>query len=210
MCNHRETCSRSCGVTLAMTRVDKGKFRDSISRGKKGKTHVGVPHTEETKAILSLKTKLRLSVPENNPMFGVKRTEESKAQQSRTRATRYAEGKYRPMRHLVETTKGGSFNCRSSWERRAALRLDADATVVSFRFEPLCIPYLKTEGDRKNLRHYIPDFLVEKTDGSKFLLEVKPEAFLKALVNQEKFEAAREFTESQGMTFHVWTQKELG
>lgn len=219
MRNLRECCSRSCGVSLGMSRVDKEKFKAAISATRleglrTGRVvQKGHPHSEETKRHLSELAKVRLSIPENNPMFGKKRSDESRAKQSATRAARFVDGTYDwemwSKSGYLETKKAGRVFCRSSWEMKAAEILEADSNVVMFKFEPFSIPYLRKEGDRDHLRHYIPDILVEYSDGIRKLLEIKPECYVDADVNVAKFSAARQYCDQNGILFEVWTQREL-
>lgn len=203
-------CSRKCGRALSETTIDKAAFRAAISAGKTGKPHAGVPHSEKTKLILSEKTKIRMRNPETNPFFGKKRTAESREKQSRTRLERIISGEYTGWfkRGTFESVKGGLVNFRSSREENLAQSLDDDVSVVSFQHEPLSIPYYRTEGGRKHLRYYIPDFLVTYFDGRKVLFEVKPQCFVDADINLAKFSAAREFCKRKGWEFQVWTQGE--
>lgn len=48
-------------------------------------SHFGIPHSEKTKQVLREKTKERLSISENHPMYGKRHTEESKKKMSNTK-----------------------------------------------------------------------------------------------------------------------------
>lgn len=218
--NSRKTCSGQggpCARALAETKFDKKEVARRISKTRldgfaSGRlVHVGVPHTEETKKVLSEKAKARFSVPENNPMFGRKHSERSREQQSRTRVLNILAGKYGGWfrKGVLQTKKGGEVSFRSTWEETVALMLDADENVLAFKHEPFSIPYSK-EADYESIRRYIPDFLVQYTDGRKVLVEIKPKCFVGAAVNVAKFSAAREHCFKHDMTFEVWTQDKLG
>jgi len=55
-------------------------------------------------------------------------------------------------------------------EQNVFFALDKDSTVATYTPEPFAIPYIH-EGRRHS---YIPDILVEYTNGSKEVIEVKP------------------------------------
>jgi TnsA endonuclease N terminal/NUMOD3 motif len=206
-----ETCSRKCAKALGWSRIDKEAFGEAISVGKTGKTHEGVPHTVETKRHLSEMAKIRLSIPENNPMWGKTRTKESREKQSKTRSQRFVDGTYDWKMWCesgyIFSCKAGNKEvfCRSSWEKRAIEMFDADDAVKSVTAEPFSIQYRLDD----HLRHYVPDFLVEHVDGRRFLIEIKPVCHVNAVINVTKFAAAREYCEKNGLKFVVWTQKEL-
>lgn len=208
----RKTCSGRggpCARKLAEQKVSPEERGRAISAGKIGKTHRGVPHSEETKRILSEKTRLRMSNPETNPFVGKKRSVESRERQSRTRAARFVDGTYKwktwTEGGYLETIKAGKIWCRSSWEKKVAEQLDHDPLVKNFEVEPFSIPYRLADVQR----HYVPDFLVEKVDGTRALVEVKPKCHVDAAINVAKFAAAREHCEKNGMDFEVWTQDRL-
>ncbi len=202
------TCSRVCGRQLAKRTIDKVAFSSAISAGKLGKTHRGVPHSEETKIVLSQKTGERMRDHTRNPFIGKKRSLESREKQSNTRAKRFVDGSYEWMTWTegghVETKKAGKIWCRSSWEKDVAIALDADESVVTFDIEPFSVAYERIESGRKNLRRYVPDFLIEYIDGRKLVVEVKPPCHVTAAVNIAKFAAAREYCDKNCLEFVVW------
>jgi hypothetical protein len=91
---------------------------------------------------------------------------------------------------------------RSAFELRAFEILEADDTVISYEVESLKIPF--------NGSCYIPDILVTYSDTSKKLIEVKPADLLSDAVVQAKYETAKVYAQSNGITDVVfWTEKEL-
>jgi hypothetical protein len=102
-----------------------------------------------------------------------------------------------------ESTKSGRCFYRSSWELRAYICLDSNPLVKSYKPEPFGISYLDSEGVE---RGYYPDILVEYTDGSKELIEVKPECYLRDLKIQFKLRAGEIWSENAGIKFSVWTE----
>jgi len=81
-------------------------------------------------------------------------------------------------------SKCKKFHFDSYWEYTIACRLDEDKLVDKFINEPFPISYV----DKNRTRKYYPDFLVFLNDGRTFLLEVKPNRFLKAA--EQKTQAA--------------------
>jgi hypothetical protein len=57
--------------------------------------------------------------------------------------------------------------------------------------------------------YIVPDFLVETTDGSKRLIEIKPSDRFAKPITQRKLEVARQCAAAEGWTFHLVTEKEL-
>lgn len=203
-----------CSRVLGNSRTDKAAFSEAISRGKTGKTHRGVPHSEKTRRHLSEISKGGKRAGANNGMFGRAHSKESRDAMSATRTARIVAGDY----DLRKWAKKGNvwsekaqrdIPYRSTWEKRVVEILESDETVISFKFEPFRIPYYLEGSTRDFKRYYVPDFLVEYSDGSKVLVEVKPECFVGAAMNVAKFAAAREYCEREGWAFEVWTQKKL-
>jgi hypothetical protein len=69
------------------------------------------------------------------------------------------------------------------------------------------VEYNKPNTDIKS--NYIVDIFVEYIDGSKKLIEVKPEAWLKDEIIQCKLEAAKLEAEKIGIEFEIWTEMKL-
>lgn len=117
--------------------------------------------------------------------------------------------------------------CRSSWERGFAKYCDTTPGVIRWASEELFIPYVSPLDGQ--IHRYFPDFVMEiKTLAGvkKFVVEIKPfrqtkppeprrktKKFLMEAatfaVNQAKWQAAKEFCDTQGWTFLVLTEKEL-
>ena len=86
--------------------------------------------------------------------------------------------------------------------------LDADATVASYQYEQVCIPYTSNVRTGK-LRKYFPDFLIEHTDGRKRLVEIKPKKRVEQARVQKKLKAAETWCSEHGVTLEVLTEVEL-
>jgi hypothetical protein len=113
-------------------------------------------------------------------------------------------GKYRSKKGIgatLTTSKGGTFTTRSTYETRYVWLLEHNPMVAKFTYEPYKIKYKY----RKRMRNYTPDFLVEYRDGSKVLIEVKPERMLRFAKNKAKIRAAT----AQETPFRVVTETEL-
>jgi hypothetical protein len=93
----------------------------------------------------------------------------------------------------------------SNWERDYMLLLEDDPAVARWeRCRSLRIPYTRADGSRST---YNPDFLVERTDGSKELHEVKGDHLVGGEDTRRKLTAGQEFCRNRGMTFKLITRK---
>lgn len=93
----------------------------------------------------------------------------------------------------------------SIWERDYMLVLEGDPIVKRWqRCRSLRIPYIKTDGSRGT---YNPDFIVERTDGTKELHEVKGNHLLEDENTKRKLAAGEEFCRKRGMVFKVITKR---
>ena len=102
---------------------------------------------------------------------------------------KYLDGGFEWSRGQYFSTKmKESFYYRSSWELTYMKQLDEISDVVSWKYEPFWIPYLK---DGEKHRH-IPDFLIEFVDGRKEIHEVGVKK-LKEEKFAEKIAAIKDF-----------------
>ena len=93
----------------------------------------------------------------------------------------------------------------SSWEHDYMLLLENDSTVQRWeRCRSLRIPYTRADGRRAR---YNPDFIVERTDGTKELHEVKGGHLVGAENTKRKLAAGGAFCRKRGMLFKVITRK---
>jgi len=114
---------------------------------------------------------------------------------------------------------------RSSWETRFALWCDKNPDIVKWSSEETIVPYISPI-DNKPHRYFV-DFRIQTKGGKTFLVEIKPEAqtrkpestkrtkrFLAEaqtyLVNQAKWQYARDYAERRGWEFIIITERELG
>jgi len=114
---------------------------------------------------------------------------------------------------------------RSLWERAAFKWCDDNSKIKFWNSEETVIPY-RNAVDGK-IRRYYMDLKITWTDGTTTLVEIKPEKqtkppkkpqrqsrrYLKEVrsyaMNMSKWEAAKQYAESRGWKFEVWTEKHL-
>lgn len=85
---------------------------------------------------------------------------------------------------------------------------DVEPTVLSYSYESVRIPYINNVRSRRT-RTYLPDFLVELTDGRKILVEVKPSKKLGHAQVMKKLAAARVWCDENKIDLQVITEKDL-
>lgn len=84
--------------------------------------------------------------------------------------------------------------------------LEGDSTIKRWeRCRSLRIPYTKANGKPG---YYNPDFIVERTDGSKELHEVKGTHLLTNEETKRKLAAAEDFCRKRGMILKVITRRQ--
>lgn len=116
---------------------------------------------------------------------------------------------------------------RSSLEFKYMMFLDQSPEVLKWASEEFHITYISPK-DRKPHRYFL-DFLVYAKDGTKYMVEIKPDAQTKKpkstknkraktlmneaatyAVNEAKWAAATKFAKEQGFEFQIITEKDLG
>lgn len=103
--------------------------------------------------------------------------------------------------------KAGKVYFRSSYEKKAYLKLDEDDNVKTYKTESVTTEYFNPE---KNINStYLIDLLIEYKDGSKKLVEVKPEQWLKDDIIKAKIESGNKKAQSLNIPFEVWTEMNL-
>ena len=92
----------------------------------------------------------------------------------------------------------------SSWELEYMKELEDDDSVNKWtKNHGIRISYFT---DENKFRTYNPDFLVEKTDGTIELVEMKGEHLLKNPNTIKKREFAKKWCEARGMTYRTLTK----
>lgn len=114
---------------------------------------------------------------------------------------------------------------RSSWETKFALWCDKNQDIIAWSSEETVIPYVSPIDNK--MHRYFVDFKIKTKSGKIFLVEIKPEIQTKKpeskkrtkrflveaqtfLVNQAKWQYAKEYAKRRGWEFIILTEKELG
>ena len=158
--------------------------RRAVGRAKRGKKLNISPEGREAR-----RTAGRASGLANK---GRKQSPETRARRSASMVKTISEGRFHPEHYGIN----GDFysvknqrllHYRSQLELRHYEKLEEDDRVEGFRAESFHIPYT-WEG---SIHRYLPDLLVQYTDKSIELIEIKPENDRHDSRNRAKFEAAR-------------------
>lgn len=114
---------------------------------------------------------------------------------------------------------------RSSWEMLFFRWCDENPDVIRWSSEEMIIPYLCKTDNR--MHRYFPDAYLEYSDGTKYIIEIKPkketvqpvrkkiatkrhkEEVLRWAKNRSKWLAAMDYAKKQGMIFEVWHEDSL-
>ena len=138
-------------------------------------------------------------------------------------------GRFRPKNYKKYKGDPTRIFYRSLLERRFMVWCDNNTAIIEWGSEEIIIPY-RSPLDQK-VHRYFPDFYVKYTNKDKQvvreIIEVKPnkqlfppktpkrqtKKFLTEvntyLVNQAKFEAAKEYCKDRRMKFRILTEKEI-
>lgn len=113
---------------------------------------------------------------------------------------------------------------RSSWEKKFMRMLDHNPDILQWSSESVVIPYYDKISER--FKRYFPDFYIKTKDGTKWIVEIKPEKETKLpskkgrkknLIyqqltyerNQAKWKAAIKFCDKLGFKFKILTERNL-
>ena len=136
---------------------------------------------------------------------------------------KFSQGFFTPT-HPEKYIGRGSIKYRSSWELRFMNFLDTHPSVKQWASESISIKYENPVA--KKVKSYVPDFFIiyEDANGNRKgeLVEIKPhkettlEAAgrstknqIQAVVNQAKWQAAKEFCKRNGIGFRVITEHDM-
>ena len=108
----------------------------------------------------------------------------------------------------VSTKTGQSCKYRSGWELAYMQWLDVSASVMTWSYESVIIPYVSNVRSHK-VRRYFPDFLVAYADGHVELVEIKPARRVHQATVQKKLKAALDHCSAHGLTLVILTEVEL-
>jgi hypothetical protein len=150
-------------------------------------------------------------------MYGKTHTDEIKQKMSEIVSSEMVSGKrraygknYHEKGYVFSTKLNIDVFYRSSWEKATTRWLDQNNNVKTFTYEPFAIPYIQKEGNRDNIRHYVPDFLVEYNDGKKELWEIKPLIYANTEKARQKQLAAEEYCKLNGINgYRILTKEDL-
>lgn len=141
------------------------------------------------------------------------------------RGSRFKQGYVdnKSLKKLFESQKEKPVIFRSSYEKKFIWWLEKSSKVKRWGSETLCIEYKLPNDD--NVHHYWPDYLVEMTDGSIILVEVKPYnqtvppdpflndrnslAYRTYVKNYCKWKAADAFCRKNNLQFKIITEKTI-
>jgi hypothetical protein len=144
--------------------------------------------------------------------------------------SKYLQGVYNPVNKDKYIGKESPVY-RSSWELKYFRWADSNPNILSWGSENIIIPYLNPF-DNKIHRYFVDSYIIFKDrDGirRKMLIEIKPSKQVSRpvvtkgkqkktilheqttwIINQKKWEAAKEWAEKKGAIFTILTEKELG
>ena len=137
-------------------------------------------------------------------------TREHREAISRSVIKQYQKG-FEPKLHHIrgwhESEKAGNLYFRSTYEKKAFLKLDEDDNVITYKSESASTTYFHPI--KKITSSYLIDLLIEYVDGSKKLVEIKPEKWLTDIVVCAKIDAGEMKAADIGASFEVWTEMNL-
>ena len=127
---------------------------------------------------------------------------------SKANIRRLLNGTFKVRGYFFSQKNNKKFGYRSSWELLAMKIFEQLSTVVKYDYEVLSISYIDEKGQK---RYTVPDFIVYYSDGSKEIIEVKPQFKIECNLDNTKLklEAMSKFAKNNNYTFSVWTEKEL-
>lgn len=114
--------------------------------------------------------------------------------------THHARGKH------ISSKSSKIIKYRSSYEKKALMKLDEDDNVLKYEYESRN-SVVKYQNPIKGITSsYLIDLTVEYKDGTKKLIEVKPNKWLQDPVIAAKIAAGHDFAIQNNMEFEVWEE----
>jgi hypothetical protein len=181
---------------------------------------LGKHHNDDTKAKMSAAMTGRVYSDEHRQHISEGRKEmltrtggftaEHRQKLSQATMLQYARGFDPKLHHRKgwhDSPKSGMVFFRSSYEKKAYLKLDKDETVKSYKAESINICFYHPE--KKIVATYLVDLEIVYIDGIKKMVEVKPVCWLDDAVVIAKTDAAKNYADAHNMTFELWTEFEL-
>lgn len=96
---------------------------------------------------------------------------------------------------------------KSSYEKKAFMKLDEDNSVLKYEYESTAINYYNPVKCING--SYLVDLVVYYDDGTKKLIEVKPNKWLQDLTVVAKIDAGKAYASKHEMAFEVWEETTL-
>ena len=144
--------------------------------------------------------------------------------------SKYRQGIYKPI-NRKKYVGGKDPVYRSSWELKFCKWADTNNRVLKWGSENIIIPYTSPL-DKRVHRYFVDNFIVflnKDNEPKKYLIEIKPSKSISKpspgrgkkkttliyeqrtwVVNQAKWDAARQWADRKGFEFLILTEKELG
>lgn len=141
------------------------------------------------------------------------------------RSFKYYQGKFTPTNPDKYSGDLNNIVYRSRWEKLVFKWLDRQPHVAKWVSEEVVVPYI-CETDSRPHRYFV-DVAFTTTDGTTYLVEIKPERETKKPVkkgkkkavqlregltyikNQSKWKAAAQYAKQNGAKFEIWTEVTL-
>ena len=154
-------------------RIKSDKYYESLrkqDRSGSNNSFYGKKHSEESKSKMG-----RDITGKNNPFYGKKHSEASRLKMSKTRSELISIGKLHPWHHnngkYTSLKSGKVESYDSKLELFRMIQMDNDINIVSWtKKHNIIISYIDIDEIECN---YVPDFLVEYSNGSIYIEEVK-------------------------------------
>jgi len=188
-----------CGVMFE----ELEQYKDHIlEEHEEGREYIKCPRCGYPVRDLKLHYKVKhpgCPLPQSSMMRAIIWKDFSPNKKGKTRKPKFREGWH-------ESTKMGKrFYYRSGYEKDVYECLDKWEKVIAYSAEPFEISYVH-EGEP---HRYIPDILIEFTDGRKELWEIKPATQTHLPKNKAKWAAAKNACDLRGWGWQVMTEQSI-
>lgn len=133
---------------------------------------------------------------------------------------RYKQGYIDPLscKKIFPQLKHDRIIYRSSYEKQFIIWLEGNKNIKYWGSECIKIPYLMADG---SVHNYYPDYFVETIDNDHWVVEIKPYNQTQKPLNENcwaakeymknicKWKATKEFCESKGYKFKIFTERTI-
>ena len=106
---------------------------------------------------------------------------------------------------VSKKNNGEKMHYRSGYEKEVYDCLERIGDVIAYKVEPFSVPYYH----KGKMRQYFPDLLIQYSDGSVEMWEVKPSNQTAASQNQAKFKAAELYCTQRGWRWDIITEQRI-